>query len=241
MRKLTTYHVKDENIVICDCGVHIAKLSKWAVDKGFIGYEGLINLPVTVAGAVVNNSGCYGCGIDKILKSIDLLKPDGTIVNIEVGELGYSFRSSSFRTGKLQGIILRAYLVSNKGLSAELKKIADSNTINRKRYQDPPAFNLGSSVNLYHFYPSSKIRNLIIRLFIKVYRLIESDILMQNKCTKDLILLLYRKRYLAKYISDKRISCFLWKDEKADEFFDDYIRLLKSLYKQVSIEIEIYS
>lgn len=147
-------------------------MSKWAVENGFIGYEGLINLPGTVAGAVVNNSGCYGCGIDKILESIDLLKSDGAIVNIEVGDLGYSFLSSSRKTRKLRGIILRAYLdISNKGLSSELKKIADDNTINRKRYQDLPAFNIGSTVNLDHFYPSSKIQNFIIRSFAKVYLL----------------------------------------------------------------------
>ena len=82
-RKLTSYEILNDNLIICDCGVHMSKLAKYAILNGIEGYEGFINLPGTVGGAIVNNSGCYRCGIDKVLKSIELLTPEGKIVNLD--------------------------------------------------------------------------------------------------------------------------------------------------------------
>lgn len=240
-RRLTTYHINDDDSIACDCGAHLAKISMCAIEKGFKGYEGLINLPGTVGGAVVNNSGCYNCGIDKILKSVDLLTPAGCVLNYTVDKLDFSFRSSALKRGKLKGIITEVYLdTSQKADSNELKRMALINTENRRLYQDPPSSNLGSTVNLGRLYPSSIIRNILIRFLSKVYNSIQKDFLKQNKFAKEVILLFYRKRYLSKYISDKRNSCFLWKDNDADHYFDDYLELLNRLYSQVSIEIEVY-
>lgn len=117
-KKLASFSLED-NIIVCDCGVPIAKLSKWAVEQGIMGYEGMINLPGTVAGAIVGNSGCYNCGIDKILRSVEVLTPDGEILNIDVSNLNYQFRSSAFKTEELKGIILRAFLDASQHRAIE--------------------------------------------------------------------------------------------------------------------------
>lgn len=237
-KKLTEFNVLDDETLVADCGAHMSKISQYCVENGVVGYEGMINLPGTVGGAIVNNSGCYNCGIDKVLKSIDLLTPQGDIINITNKELGYTFRNSKLKSGELKGIVLRAYLdISNKGNVEELKKIALENTSNRKETQDPPAYNLGTTVNFSIY--KSNFRNIFIRLISKVLVVLIRDLQKRNRTLKNLILFMYGKRSLAKYISDKRMQCFLWKDEKADLYFEEYLKLIDEVYTHYSVEIEI--
>jgi hypothetical protein len=235
---LRSYHQVDEHTLRCECGAHISQLSKHCVEKGFIGYEGLINLPGTIGGAIVNNAGCYKCGIEKILKSIDLLTPQGKIINIPKEQLGYTFRNSSLKNGKLKGIILYAYLdISNKGDAENLKKIAADNTHNRNITQEPPNNNLGSTVNC--FYRKRNLKNTVIKIIYILASTIVKDPCRIFKLTKNLTLTLYGKKHLYKYISDKKIECFLWKDADADKYFKDYIALIDAIYSSYNIEIEI--
>lgn len=236
-RKLTSFYLDDKTIV-CDCGTPIARLSKWAVEYGIIGYEGLINLPGTVAGAIVNNSGCYHCGIDKILKSVELLTPNGIILNIEAKKLNYKFRNSALKTGDIHGIILRAFLdASNKAEISKLKEIAEINSQNRLDTQDPPAYNLGTTINFGYY--KKNFRNIIIRIVDKCCRLIIKDSNKRYRIKKNTILTLYGKLFLNKYISNKRMGCYIWKDDKADIYFEDYLSLMDNVYSNTSIEIEI--
>lgn len=237
-RRLTSFKVADDNTLVCDCGVHMSKLSQFCVENGFVGYEGLINLPGTVGGAIVNNSGCYNCGVDKVLKSIDLLTPACNVIHVTNKELGFSFRNSDLKTGKLKGIILRAYFdISNKGDAEDLKRIAAENTKNRRETQDPPAYNLGSTVNYFHY--KKNVKNIIIILTSRVLRYVIKDVAKREKMVKQLTLFLYNRKFLSNYISDKRMGCFLWKDNKADMFFDDYLQLISDIFESHSIEIEI--
>jgi UDP-N-acetylmuramate dehydrogenase len=237
-KRLSSYKILDKDTLVADCGTHMSKLSKYCVENGFVGYEGMINLLGTLGGAIVNNSGCYNCGIDKVLKSIDLLTPDGRIENITRKELGYTFRKSRIKTGEIKGIILRAYLdISAKGNTEELKRIAAINTCNRKMTQDPPAYNLGTTIN-YSTYKLN-VKNILIALISRFLNLVTSDFTKRTRALKKVILFMYGRTYLSKYISDKRINCFLWVDENADLFFDDYVSLLSEVYKHSEMEIEI--
>lgn len=240
-RKLTQFNFVDNgSTIICDCGVHTSKLSKYAIENGIAGYEGMINLPGTVGGAIVNNSGCYNCSIENVLKSIELLTPEGEIIILDANCMNYQFRSSDIKTGKLKGIILRAFFdASQKDSSAKLIDIAKNNTHNRLTTQDSPAKNLGSTVNCNGY--NKNFKNTLLRVILKFYRIFVTDPIKNYRLSKSLILILYGKCYLSKYISDKRMQCYLWKDHKADEYFDDYLDLIRRVYKRSSIEIEIYS
>ena len=98
--------VEETDYIICDCGVSVAKLSHQMVDKGIKGFEGLIDLPGTVGAAVYGNASCYGCSINSLLISFELLKPDGDIVTVYPNDLKLSKRSSSLKRHELKGIIL---------------------------------------------------------------------------------------------------------------------------------------
>ena len=49
-RKLTAYRQTDKGTLCCDCGAPMARISRWCVDNGISGYEGMVNLPGTVGG-----------------------------------------------------------------------------------------------------------------------------------------------------------------------------------------------
>ena len=237
-KKITSFQIVDSDTLKCDCGVHMCKLSQYCVDNGFVGYEGMINLPGTVGGAIVNNSGCYNCEVDKVLKSIDLLTPSGDVVNVTNKDLGLTFRKSHLKTGNLKGVILRAYFdISNKGNKEVLKQIAEENTQHRMQTQDPPAHNLGTTVNYFTY--KVNLKNIIIAIISRFINLITQDYTKRNRSLKRVILLMYGKVYLSKYISDKRMGCFLWVDEEADKYFSEYIKFMNEIFKYNSIEIEI--
>lgn len=237
-KQLRSYHQTDEQTLRCECGVHINLLSKYCIKKGFAGYEGLVNLPGTIGGAIVNNAGCYKCGIENILKSIDLLTPEGKIINIPKEQLKYTFRNSSLKNGQLKGIILYAYLdISNKDDAENLEKIAVANTHDRKITQEPPTNNLGSTVNC--FYRKRNLKNTVIKITSILVSSVIKDPCRNFKLIKKLTLTLYGKKHLYGYISNKKIECFLWKDANADKYFNDYISLIDAIYSSYSIEIEI--
>lgn len=66
-RHLTNFSILDPATLVCECGVSMAKVSRFCVDNGIAGYEGMVGLPGTVGGGIFCNSGCYGCGIEKML------------------------------------------------------------------------------------------------------------------------------------------------------------------------------
>lgn len=57
--KLTNYTIL-EDYVECECGVHVRLLARDMVKRGYKGFEGLVDLPGTIGGAIVNDSGVMG-------------------------------------------------------------------------------------------------------------------------------------------------------------------------------------
>lgn len=174
-----------------------------------------------------------------MLKTIDILTPDGNIRQLTTYDLKYSFRSSALKRGELQGIILRAYFdISCHGDIEKLQSVARSYEKDRKTTQDPPANNLGTTVN----HGQRRIegfRGFIIKVCQKLYRYYTKDKGKNYRFNKWLTCMVYNRMEVFKYISDKRMGCFIWKDEKADKVFEGYIKLMRRAYKGCSMEIEI--
>ena len=237
-RGVKDFEFVDKSTLRCDCGVPMAKISKLCVEKGIAGYEGMVDLPGTVGGGIFGNSGCYGCGIETILKSVELLNEKGEIKFLSSKELEFSFRSSSLKRGEISGIILRAYFETSKHQdSSVLKKIAENNHKNRVRTQDPPSKNLGTTVNVYGY--KKNIRNLIVRIvtfFLKICGIQQQN---RNYIGYLLLCLMYNSAGVAKYISKKRINCFLWKDDRADIAFPKYLKMCERVYDVCKLEIDI--
>lgn len=194
--------------------------------------------PAQWGGGIFCNSGCYGCGVEKKLKYIDFLTEHGEVVRILSKELGFAFRTSSLKRGELKGIILRAYFdISQREDKNLLLSLAEKNKENRTRTQDSPAQNLGSTVNTSGY--KNNFKNFIISQIVRVYTHITSNRRNHYLLRKELTCLLYGAKKVSKYISDKRMNCFIWKDENAESAFSKYVTMMDNVYNNCTLEIII--
>ena len=49
-RHLTGFNELNGNTLVCECGAPMAKVSRYCVERGIAGYEGMVGLPGTVGG-----------------------------------------------------------------------------------------------------------------------------------------------------------------------------------------------
>lgn len=230
-KKLKSY-TEEENLIVCDCGVPVSSLSKTMVLKGYKGFEGLTDLPGTIAAAVYGNCGCRGCSINALLHHIELLTNNGRCINLTKEDLSLSYRTSSLKNKELGGIILRVFLNIVRGDSSELQRIASINHEYRKKTQPTGLNNLGTTFNGGNQLTVKGVFFKIVQLIVKYFS--------KNKDTRDVypkVLKLFGKGKFVPYIYYWNRYMFL--DEKAHNLFDEYYVFLKTLYKDVRLEIEI--
>lgn len=98
--KLKSY-TEEGSLIVCDCGVPVSSLSKTMVSKGYIGFEGLTDLPGTIAAAVYGNCGCRGCSVNALLHHIELLTNDGKFICLTKDDLSLSYRTTSLKTKQI--------------------------------------------------------------------------------------------------------------------------------------------
>lgn len=220
--------------LICDCGVSVSSLSKYAVEKGYKGFEGLTDLPGTIASAVYGNSGCRGCSVNALVKSFSLFDDKGQVKEYSAKDLKVSYRSTSLKRGELKGTILQVTLTKIQGNPIELKRIADHNHVIRKAQQPSVLNNLGTTINGGNS-PTCKGRFLHY-----LERIIQ--FVTRNNDTRNsypLLLKLIGKRKYVPYVYYWNRYMFL--DEKSHMLFDDYVSFVKTLYSDAKLEIEIRS
>ncbi len=130
-KKVTDFEI-DQNTIKCGCGYNLMKLSNYCINNGISGYEGFIGLPGTVGGAAINNAGSYGSIMSEVVKSVELLKQDGTIISLTNKELEYEHRSSVLKKNN-NGIILSVeFDASMKGNIDKMREKAEKNKKHRK-------------------------------------------------------------------------------------------------------------
>lgn len=112
--------VIDQAVVIAEAGQPFASLARRLARDGWGGLEWAANVPGTVGGAVVNNAGAYGaCVADRLLWA-DVLRPDGRIERFDPLALGYSYRSSVLKQGRLwPALVVRAAFRLQRTSAAE--------------------------------------------------------------------------------------------------------------------------
>ena len=221
--------------VTCGCGANVMRLSKDLLEQGYAGVCGLTSLPGTVASAVVGNAGCFKCSITALLQSLDCLLPDGTVKTYSREELRLSQRSSAFKRGELDGVILSVRLHLEKAADVEdEKRKAARSTQWRKRNQEGPAKNLGSTFAVLKM--RKNLRNITAvciahigsKLRIGSYR----------RLLKKGLLCLYGYSWIDAYVSDKNVNTFVWRDEQAERMFPIYKEMMNKIYNHATLEIE---
>lgn len=244
---ITTIHLnhyeENDGYYLCECGVSIADLSRQAIKKGHAGYEGLINLPGTVASAAVNNAGCFKCSISKLLIEALVMCPDGKIRTFSKDQFNYTERNSAFKNGEKRGVILQVTLDCHEWESPEiLQKRAEENTLYRKTRQEGPKQNLGSTYPIYvmdAFYKNLPLHTRLCLIASTIlYRIIRKQ---RPQSVVNTIILLCSGNYfkLHRYISKHNFGCFVWQDEKADDAFTIYRSFIAKTSGLPDLEIEV--
>ena len=246
--KMVTFEDNGCNI-LCDAGVNISKLSKYCVERGYSGFEGLVGLPGTVGAAIVNNSSCFDCSVSEILLDADVLIVNSSgkceIKTFTPTDFEFKHRSSNVKRKEKQVYILRARFAIDKNMTIEcLREKAKYNIEERKRTQEGKAQNLGSVFSGYK--PNSlSLASLGAKNIFRVLRFRIWDHYNRNTDNYlnkriDYLLKLYGYSDLMKYISNKNINCFIWKDDDADKAFERYQEFMHRYAKCEPMEIEIF-
>lgn len=227
-----------ERYIQADCGVSVRRLSRTMVQQGVKGFEGLVDLPGTVAASVYGNASCYGCSINDLLISFELLQPNGSVVEMKPEDLKLSIRSSVLKRGELSGVILSVKLRKEHGDAEEIKSRAEQNHLSRLATQPPAQNNLGSiychpgrpTVVGYSIYAAAKVYELIGKLL----RMNHGQLAAGKKA---FMLRLAGAADLAPYLYSW--NRFIWKDAEAHRLFGKFHRKHQLLFSNSDFEIEI--
>lgn len=230
--------VEEEDCIVCDCGVPVVRLARRMVNNGIKGFEGLVDLPGTVGAAVYGNASCYGCSINSMLHSLELLKPNGETVTLHQSDLKLSKRSSSLKRRETEGVILSIRLKKEKGDTAELQRMAEECHKKRMETQPGPKDNLGSIYavsggwSFYSYLPRavSKCYALLLRLSGRG----RNDV---QRAKKSLLFSMLGAKELLPYVYGW--NRYIWKDEQSHRLFWKFHKLHQKMFKQSKFEIEI--
>ena len=228
-------YVMDGDFVVCDCGLSVIKLAKECISKGYAGFSGLTGLPGTLAASVYNNAGCFGCSISSMMVSAYCMFPDGTLRDVFPGEFRFGHRTSAMKRNELQCVVLSVTLQLTKASSIESESEKSIQAMAyRREHQERHLPNLGSvfsQMNMKH-----NLRNVISVTIAKLLSFFKiSD---YSRILKGLLLGLYGYRDLSPYISDKSLNIFVWRDGGAEMAFQQYKQFMKTVYNNLSLEIE---
>ncbi|OLD76078.1 MAG: UDP-N-acetylenolpyruvoylglucosamine reductase [Ignavibacteria bacterium 13_1_40CM_2_61_4] len=129
----------ENDLVIVESGVTIARFVDFCVQRGFQGVEMLPGIPGTVGGAVMMNAGAYGGEISDNLVAVSVLRDD-KVVSVPKAEAGFAYRRSGFGGD----VILGASFKLPAGDKAEIMRKRRELLMKRNRAQPVNFPNSGS-------------------------------------------------------------------------------------------------
>ena len=236
-RKINTYEIKD-NCIICQCGTPVRKLTLAAIEAGIKGFEGLIDLPGTVASAIYGHATCFGSDLSNLLVKATILTEDGQIRIVSPDWFGFEKRSSVLKRGEKKGIILTVTLRRENGNPDELKHLAEMYHAKRRAKQPEAKNSLGS---IFAKSGRKTILNIALSVITKPYgfilKLMGANKQEVKKKRKYLTFLLLGARDVEPYV--RGWNWFQWNDKASHDLFWKYVKLHKLMFTKSDFEIEI--
>lgn len=124
--------VEDDEIC-CQAGVGLREASEMACELGLSGLEFACGIPGSVGGACFMNAGAYGGCMADALKEVRVLLPDGSVLDVPVGELNLGYRKS--RIADEGWVVLSATFGLNPGDPQKIRATMDDLTHQREEKQ----------------------------------------------------------------------------------------------------------
>lgn len=132
--KLDEIKLVDDTTVVCQCGVTLSKLCRFALDNSLTGLEFAFGIPGTAGGAAYMNAGAYGGEMKDVLVSCEHILADGSLSSFSGDELKLGYRYSAYSDSKF--IITSLTLKLAKGNPAEIKAKMDE-LMSKRRDKQP--------------------------------------------------------------------------------------------------------
>jgi UDP-N-acetylmuramate dehydrogenase len=129
----------EDDLVVVDAGMTLARFVDFCIQRGFQGVEMLPGIPGTIGGAVMMNAGAYGGEISNHIVEIEVLR-GGSITRVRKEDAGFSYRKSGFAGD----IILGASFRLPAGDKAEVMKVRRELLLKRNQAQPVNLPNSGS-------------------------------------------------------------------------------------------------
>ena len=117
----------------CQAGVGLREASEMACELGLSGLEFACGIPGSIGGACFMNAGAYDGCIADVLKSVRVLKADGTVDTLSVGDLHLGYRKSRIADEGM--VVLSATFSLKRGDSEEIRARMDELTRLREEKQ----------------------------------------------------------------------------------------------------------
>ena len=127
----------NENTIQVGAATLDRKISNFAKENGIGNLEFLSCIPGSIGGAVIMNSGCYGCDISKVLTSITVIDVQNCIEKqIPREDIDFFYRGTNLPSNliitavKLKGTVAEKQLIEKKQLQMlEQKKLSQPSQI----------------------------------------------------------------------------------------------------------------
>lgn len=120
-------------ILVCEAGASLATIAKAAYENALTGFEFAAGIPGSLGGAIVMNAGAYGGEMKQVIKSVQLMASDGTLVEKGVEEMEFSYRHSLLKEQDF--IVVSAQIRLEKGNQPQIKAKMEELTARRRDKQ----------------------------------------------------------------------------------------------------------
>ncbi len=132
--KLDKIELVDKTTIVCQCGVSLSKLCRFALENSLTGLEFAFGIPGTAGGAAYMNAGAYGGEMKDVLVSCEHITPDGKVCSFNSDELNLGYRHSVYSDGDM--VITSLTVKLSKGNADEIKAKMDE-LMGRRRDKQP--------------------------------------------------------------------------------------------------------
>ncbi|MCI6928225.1 MAG: UDP-N-acetylmuramate dehydrogenase [Ruminococcus sp.] len=105
--------------IVCDAGMTMSKVCKFALENGLTGLEFAFGIPGSAGGAAYMNAGAYGGEMKDVLVECRHIDPDGNFGSLKGDELGLAYRTSAYERNGF--IITTLVMKLKKGDKSEIK------------------------------------------------------------------------------------------------------------------------
>ncbi len=132
--KLDKITLADDLTVVCQCGVSLSRLCRFALENSLTGLEFAFGIPGTAGGAAYMNAGAYGGEMKDVLVSCEHIHSDGSFGEFCADKLELGYRHSVYSDSDM--LITSLKLKLSKGNPEEIKAKMDE-LMGKRRDKQP--------------------------------------------------------------------------------------------------------